>query len=83
MNETLAKIYNPDQSANEAVETVGEGNQESGNETVPEKQVLALQYRGVETEKFVAKLKSCGAPVQIVLTLRKLKTHLSPKPAIP
>ena len=27
LNETLAKIYNPDPPANEAVETVGEGNQ--------------------------------------------------------
>ena len=82
LNETLAKIYDP--PANEAVETVGDVNQEGGNETVPEKQVIALQYRGAETDKFVAKLKSCGAPIQVVLTLRKLKTYLpSLKPTIP
>ena len=37
---------------------------------------LLLQYRGPATEQFVKQLKGCGAPVQIVLTLRKLKTCL-------
>ena len=35
-----------------------------------------LQFRGVATEHFVKKLKCCGAPVQTVLTLRKLRSCL-------
>ena len=37
---------------------------------------VLLQYRGPATDQFVKQLKRCGAPVQVVLTLRKLKTYL-------
>ena len=36
---------------------------------------LLLQYRGQPTDQFVKQLKSCGAPAQVILTLRKLKTE--------
>ena len=35
-----------------------------------------LQYRGPPTDQFVKQLKSCGAPTQVILSLRKLKTYL-------
>ena len=37
---------------------------------------VLLQYRGPATDQFVKRLKECGAPTQVVLTLRKLRTYL-------
>ena len=35
-----------------------------------------MQYRGSATDQFLKKLKDCSAPVQVVLTLRKLRSCL-------
>ena len=37
---------------------------------------VLMQYRGSATDQFMKKLKDCGAPVQVVLTLRKLRSCL-------
>ena len=37
---------------------------------------MLLQYRGSVTDQFVKRLKDVGAPTQVVLTLRKIKTFL-------
>ena len=82
LEETLTKIHNPP-----IAETIAStnGTDEEHQDGEPQvNQLIALQYRGAETDKFVARLKNCGAPVQVVLTLRKLKTYLpSLKPPIP
>ena len=41
-----------------------------------QKHLILLQYRGPATDKFIKKLKECGAPTQVVLTLRKLRSYL-------
>ena len=41
-----------------------------------QKHRMLLQYRGQPTDQFVKQLKKCGAPGQVILTLRKLKTYL-------
>ena len=41
-----------------------------------QKHRVLLQYRGPATDKFIKKLKECGAPTQVVLTLRKLISYL-------
>ena len=44
---------------------------------------MLLHYRGSATDQFVKRLKECGAPSRIVLTLRKLKKCLpSLKPSV-
>ena len=53
------------------------------SETSQAKHRVLLQYRGLVTDKFVKRPLDCGAPAQIVLTLRKLKTCLpSLKPTV-
>jgi len=37
---------------------------------------ILLQYRGPETDKFVKRLKDSGAPVQAVMTLKKLRSYM-------
>ena len=37
---------------------------------------VMMQYRGSATDQFLKKLKDCSAPVQVVLTLRKLRSCL-------
>ena len=37
---------------------------------------VLMQYRGSTTDQFMKKLKDCDAPVQVVLTLRKLRSCL-------
>ena len=83
LEETLTKIHNPNiETSTTSAKDTAEENQDEGEPQV--NQVIALQYRGAETDKLVARLKNCGAPVQVVLTLRKLKTYLpSLKPQIP
>ena len=44
----------------------------------PRSQFLKIQYRGRLIDHLVKKLKETGAPIQSVLTLRKLKTYLPP-----
>ena len=45
---------------------------------------VKIQYRGFATEQFVKKLKESGAPVQVVLTIKKVKSSLpSLKKAVP
>ena len=65
--ETIARIREPivteERPASEAVES-------------QKKHKVLLQYRGAATDQFVKQLKDCGAPTQVVLTLRKLKTYL-------
>ena len=52
------------------------------NNQVPKKMIF-LQYRGNVTEDFCRALKNCNAPVNPVLTLRKLKTIMpSLKPTV-
>ena len=79
----MTKIHNPNiETSTTSAKDTAEENQDEGEPQV--NQVIALQYRGAETDKLVARLKNCGAPVQVVLTLRKLKTYLpSLKPQIP
>ena len=69
IHSTLNKLYSPKESK----EVTNTANTES-----PEirSQFLKIQYRGRQTDHFVKKLKETGAPVQSVLTLRKLKTCL-------
>ena len=57
---------------------------EEKKEEVQQKHMVILQYRGTTTDQFVKQLNRCGAPVQVILTLRKLKTFLpSLKPIVP
>ena len=45
---------------------------------------VKMQYRGFATEQFVKKLKESGAPVKVVLTIKKVKSSLpSLKTAVP
>ena len=45
---------------------------------------IKLQYRGFATEQFVKRLKESGVPVQVVLTVQKIKSTLpSLKPTVP
>ena len=75
---TLTKIHN--HTEEEIVEVCPK---EDG-QNVQMKHRIMLQYRGAPTDQFVKRLKECGAPTQVVLTLRKLKTCLpSLKPTIP
>ena len=37
---------------------------------------IKLQYRGFTTEQFVKRLKESGAPIQVVLTVQKIKSAL-------
>ena len=64
IKDTLEKIIRGDSSKPDTGEK---------NERVA-KEILVLQYRGVPTEKFIAQLKHNDVPVQVVPTLRKLKT---------
>ena len=75
---TLTKIHNHTEEENEEVRPEEEG------QNVQMKHRIMLQYRGAPTDQFVKRLKECGAPTQVVLTLRKLKTCIpSLKPTIP
>ena len=38
--------------------------------------IVTMQFRGSTTEQFVRKLRACGAPIQVILTLRKLRSCL-------
>ena len=40
------------------------------------KHKILMQYRGSATDQFMKKMKDCDAPVQVVLTLRKLRLCL-------
>ena len=67
--ETLEKIIVGKENVN--------GNMES--EDTPEKPSkvsVFLQYRGQQTDLFVKRLRDSGAPLQSILTMRKLKTVL-------
>ena len=46
------------------------------NTNTSKRHIVTMQFRGSTTEQFVKKLKSCGAPVQVILTLRKLRSCL-------
>ena len=46
------------------------------DEAVATKYTVLLQYRGFATDQFIKKLKDSKAPVQVVLTLRKLRSCL-------
>ena len=46
------------------------------NTSISKRHIVTMQFRGSTTEQFVKKLKSCGAPVQVILTLRKLRSCL-------
>ena len=74
----LAKIHNPAEEEKERVCPEEDG------QNVQMKHRILLKYRGTPTDQFVKRLKECGAPTQVVLTLRKVKTCLpSLKPTIP
>ena len=53
------------------------------NEDQLRKSTFAIQYRGSVTDNFIKQLKKSGAPIQPIVTLRKLKTTLpSLKPLV-
>ena len=70
IEQTITKIQaapsNPAQSANSSETVASE---------LPARMVF-IQYRGRETENYCRALKNSGAPVNPILTLRKLKTVL-------
>ena len=66
---TLEKIVVP-QEHNEQIN----GNEE--DTSGQKRYVVTMQFRGATTEQFVRKLKACGAPIQVILTLRKLRSCL-------
>ena len=63
-------------------QTAGENESQEKPDEVP-KLMIFLQYRGKVTEDFCRALKKCSAPVNPVMTLRKLKTVMpSLKPTV-
>ena len=66
---TLEKIVGP-QEHNEQID----GNEE--DTSGQKRYIVTMQFRGSTTEQFVRKLKACGAPIQVILTLRKLRSCL-------
>ena len=40
------------------------------------KQNVFIEYRAIATDRFIKRLKSIGAPLQPVITLRKMRTCL-------
>ena len=74
INSTLEKII---QRENEVQ------NFDQHRDQAESKEVFVLEYRENVTDNFIKQLRKCGAPVQPIVTLRKLKTTLpSLKPAI-
>ena len=72
IEETITKLIS---QPSVRVEKEGEG--------LPQTHRLLLQYRGNITDQFVKQLKACGAPAQVILTLRKIRTYLpSLKPPV-
>ena len=71
ISQTLEKIVAKEKDNHEAASTREE---DAGEEKEVRKRMIFLQYRGNLTEDFCRALKRCGAPVNPVLTLRKLKT---------
>ena len=56
---------------------------ENENEEAQEVKKFYVQYRGKISEKYQASLKRSGAPVNVIFTLRKLKTVMpSLKPIV-
>ena len=75
--ETINKIQDPSTSTSQST---------NANEQVgpARNHRMLLQYRGSVTDQFVKRLKDVGAPTQVVLTLRKIKTFLpSLKASVP
>ena len=74
IEETILKLVHPCSDVTE--KKVDGGSQQTHK--------VLLQYRGPATDQFVKRLKECGAPTQVVLTLRKLRSYLpSLKPPVP
>ena len=74
IEETISKLVRP----------IDEVAEEKDDSDVSQTHKLLLQYRGPVTDQFVKQLKDCGAPTQVVLTLRKLRSYLpSLKPPVP
>ena len=65
IKETISKIMDTDERTPRNIE----------NAPI-RKALLCLQYRGQPTNRFIKKLRDCGAPIKTVLTMRKLKTVL-------
>ena len=51
-------------------------NESKENTSIMKRHIVTMQFRRSTTEQFVKKLNSCGALVQIILTLRKLRLCL-------
>ena len=67
--ETLEKIIVGKENVNINVES-------EDTPEKPSKVSVFLQYRGHQTDLFVKRLRDSGAPLQSILTMRKLKTVL-------
>ena len=48
-------------------------NENEENNSISKRNFVTMQFRGLKTDQFVKKLKSCGEPVQVILMLRKLR----------
>ena len=80
---TIQKLYNPEPEPTISTQQNQEVTTETENNK-PSKFRICLQYRGSITDQFVKKMYDIQAPVQTVLTLRKLRSILpSLKCAIP
>ena len=74
IEETLSKLVDPDNKSDEMKD----------DGCVAQKHRLLVQYRGSPTDQFVKQLKQSGAPTQVVLTLRKLRSYMPAlKPPVP
>ena len=77
IEETISKLASQPNVDVEAAEKKSDGG-------VQQTHRLLLQYRGAVTDQFAKRMKACGAPMQVVLTLRKLRSYLpSLKPPVP
>ena len=55
-----------------------------GNVAATPKHLYRIQYRGKDTDSYVKRLRVANAPIQPVITLRKLRSYLPPlKEAVP
>ena len=75
IGETLNKIQ---RSMTQQITTEASNTTSQPTETTGTKHMMKVQYRGAITDRFVKSLYDANAPVFAVITLRKIRTFVSP-----